>query len=216
MSDADRTATPDAAAKPRDDRASQSNPFSTRHVRPGAIEFVFPPGVDAGQLVATLRASGWWGEITGPHGSGKSTMLSSLMPCLVREGRQPVLLELHDGERSLARHAEALAAAGPASIVIVDGYEQLSAWSKWRLRRLCRRRRWGLVITAHDAAGLPPFFATSVDVATAEAVLARLLPGESPIGRADLREALDARRGNLREALFDLYDLYEERRPRKA
>ena len=36
-----------------------SNPFSTCWTQPGAIRFIFPPGVTAQDLVNTLRATGW-------------------------------------------------------------------------------------------------------------------------------------------------------------
>jgi hypothetical protein len=38
-----------------------------------------------------------------------------------------------------------------------------------------------------------------------------LPPGDTIIQDDDVRRALASRQGNLREALFDLYDLYEQR-----
>jgi hypothetical protein len=189
-----------------------ANPFSTRHVRPGAIPFVFPPGLDAGGLVSRLAANQWRGEIVGPHGSGKSTLLATLQPSLARAGREPLLVTLHDGERSLRAHRALLSRAHEGTIVIIDGYEQLAPWSKWRLRRYCRRRRAGLVVTAHQPAGLPTLATTTVDSETAAAVFRLLVPGGGPVDRTDLAAALARHSGNLREALFDLYDLYELRR----
>ena len=126
---------PDACGGPA--AASQgadatSNPFSTRRMRPGALPFVFPPGLDAEALVARLRENDWRGEIIGPHGSGKSTLLATLIPCLARAGREPLLVTLHDRERSLRAHRALLARAHPGAIMIVDGYEQLAPWNKWR------------------------------------------------------------------------------------
>ncbi len=57
---------------------ASDNPFCTRWVRPGAIPFLFPPGENAEELADRLRQAGWWGEITGPHGSGKSALLAAL------------------------------------------------------------------------------------------------------------------------------------------
>ena len=45
--------------------------------------------------------NGWWGEILGPHGAGKSALLATLIPAVERAGRRPVLVELHDGQRRL-------------------------------------------------------------------------------------------------------------------
>ncbi len=64
--------------------AAQSNPFSTRFVRPGALAYRFPPGESAATLVERLAASGWRGQIVGPHGSGKSTLVAALGETLPR------------------------------------------------------------------------------------------------------------------------------------
>jgi len=189
----------------------QSNPFSTRFIQPGAISYLFPANVNAAQLVERLAKNGWWGEITGPHGSGKSTLLASLVPQLILARKQPLQVTLHNGERSLAQHGETLARADARTIVIVDGYEQLWSWNRWRLRRFCRRRQAGLIVTSHASTGLPPLYACAVDRQTAAEILKRLLPAESPVGQADLDHALAANGQNLRDALFELYDLYEQR-----
>src|SRR5262249_23632578 len=75
------------------------NPFATRRVRPGAIPFLFPTGESVGQLLDRLRAAGWWGQVVGPHGSGKSTLVAALLPELCQAGREPLLLVHHRGER---------------------------------------------------------------------------------------------------------------------
>lgn len=191
--------------------APRSNPFSTRFIQPGAIPYLFPAGVDAAQLVARLSAAGWWGEITGPHGSGKSTLLVALLPRLVEAGKRPLQVTLHNGERSLARHREMLAQAESDSVVIIDGYEQLWPWNRLLLRRFCCRRQAGLIVTSHTPTGLPPLYACAVDRQTAAEVLARLTPAESCVSQADLDRALAANGQNLRDALFELYDLYEQR-----
>ena len=64
-----------------------SNPFSTRRVRPGAIAYCFPEGVDVETLLARLHENGWRGEIVGPHGSGKSALLATLMPAIEQRAR---------------------------------------------------------------------------------------------------------------------------------
>ncbi|HEY2839653.1 MAG TPA: hypothetical protein VGJ26_10910 [Pirellulales bacterium] len=191
----------------------RSNPFSTRFIQPGAIPYFFPPGVDAAQLVLRLEQGGGWGEIIGPHGSGKSTLLAELFPRLSERGKRPLLFTLHNGERSLARHRAELAYADAKSLIVVDGYEQLWPWNRALLRRFCRRRGAGLIVTAHAPMGLPRLYSCAVDRQTAAAVLERLLPIRSSIGQADLERALATHGQNLREALFELYDLYELRQP---
>jgi hypothetical protein len=196
-----------------------TNPFATRWTRPGALPYFFPPRVDAQNLVARLRASGWRGQITGAHGSGKSTLLAALVPVLHEASRRVELITLHDGQRRFPLDLASIPDLDTASVIVVDGYEQLSRWSRWRLRRLCSRRGWGLLVTAHADVGLPPLVQTQVTDELAERIVRRLLSSpEADEGVAELITydeiaALLARNGgDMRETLFTLYDLYELRR----
>jgi diadenosine tetraphosphatase ApaH/serine/threonine PP2A family protein phosphatase len=197
------------------------NPFSASRVRPGAAPFLFPPGENAAAMVARLAQFGWRGSIVGPHGSGKSTLLAALRAEIEGSGRRTLLIALHDGERHLPLDLRKQAELAPGAIVIVDGYEQLSWWSRWKLRRLCNRRNWGLLVTAHTPVGLPLVACTSTSPELAQRIVDQLLPVdslnalacESPIKHSDVAERFALHQGNLREVLFDLYDLYESRRP---
>lgn len=196
---------------------SSHNPFATRYVRPGAVAFVFRSGDDAPGVVARLAEAGWWGQILGPHGSGKSTLLAALVPAVEQAGRRVTLVALHDGQRRLPDGWKSLEPADGSTLIIVDGYEQLGVWSQRRLKQFCRRHGCGLLVTAHADVGLPTLATTTPDLATAQRVVGALLgSGDTTIGPTDVERAFDTRDGNLREALFDLYDLYESRRPRTA
>jgi hypothetical protein len=70
------------------DPESAENPFSTRHVRPGAIAYQFPPGKSADRLVQRLGENNWQGQIVGPHGSGKSALMAALKAAIEQSGRQ--------------------------------------------------------------------------------------------------------------------------------
>jgi hypothetical protein len=188
----------------------QHNPFATRHVRPGAIPFCFPPGIGAGQLVERLAASGWRGQIVGPHGSGKSTLLATLLRAIEDCGRRPLLIALHDGQRRLPDRPERMAILDERAVIVVDGYEQLGLWSRWRLDRLCRRRGYGLLVTAHRSVGMPLVLDTFTTPELAEQLIDRLTHGEARIDRREIAARFLAREGNLREVLFDCYDLYEK------
>jgi hypothetical protein len=192
------------------------NPFSTDHVRPGAVDYLFPAGESAASFVDRLRCQGWSGQVVGPHGTGKSTLLASLVPAIRDTGREPFVIPLHDGRHRLAVSEWRAIASGCTAIVIIDGYEQLSAWSRFRLRLRCRRCGLGLLVTAHKAVGFPDLARTDVSPELALAVVDRLTPAGSnrTIEAAEVVDRLIARSGNLREALFDLYDLHEKRRHR--
>lgn len=190
-----------------------SNPFSSRNVRPGAIPFVFAAGESARQVVQRLRAAHWWGQIVGPHGSGKSALVATLAPHLVDAGRRLTCITLHDGQRNLRALARDLAEIDETSLVVVDGYEQLSWFSRWRLKRQCQRKGSGLLVTSHATASLPWLYSTQPSLEMALQIVARLSQGSEPcIRREDVERLYAARRGDLRDVLFDLYDLYEARR----
>jgi hypothetical protein len=197
-----------------------SNPFSTRFVRPGALPFLFPPGLEAPGLVRALASRGWRAAILGPHGSGKSALLAALLPALREAGKEPLPVALHDGQRTLPAGAwRDLLRPGPPGVRVaaIDGYEQLSRWQRWRLRWLCRRRGHGLLATAHTPVGLPVLLRLSVTPETAGRLIERLLARTPETaaprpGSAEMAARLQRQGGNFREVLFELYDEHERRR----
>lgn len=198
------------------------NPFSTRFTRPGALPFYFNEGDDAARLLARLRRHNWFGQIVGPHGSGKSTLLAVLRPALADAGRDVTLVELRKDEGGL-RHVWCQLFGGQDTAerhrlsantqVIIDGYEQLGWWARWLVVRGCRRRGCGLLVTAHDDSGLPILYTTRPRLELALALVRRLAPSADVIGEADVAAAWHEHRGDMRETLFSLYDLFERRRP---
>ena len=195
-------------------RAVSENPFCTRRVRPGAIPFLFPSDQTAEALLERLQTAGWQGEIVGPHGSGKSTLLASLIPVLERAGRRTVLVELHDGQRRLPPELWSDARLETPAVLVIDGYEQLSRLSRFRLRWFCHRRGVGLLITTHQPMGLPTLYQTAATPELAARIVAHLLNNQKPPLSADeLSQCLARHGGDLRETLFELYDFYEQKSP---
>jgi hypothetical protein len=186
-------------------------------VRPGAVPFLFPPGEDAAALVDRLRAAGWRGQVVGPHGSGKSTLLAELRQRLEAVGCAVIVVVRHGGERALPAAFWAGIPKGRLVIVLIDGYEQLGVWTRWRLRFACWRRGLGLLVTSHMDTGLPDLYRTAVTPEVAVRVVGRLTAGAAALVKeSEVIDRLAARDGNLREALFDLYDLHERSRKAEA
>lgn len=187
-------------------REPRTNPFSTRFVRPGAIAYQFNEGQSATRLVVQLEQHGWWGQIIGPHGTGKSTLLATLLPEL-RARRDVVTVELHTDRRRFLE----LSWESGEKLLVVDGYEQLGWWTRHRIQKRCRQCGWGLLVTAHSDLGLPTLYCTSVTPKLARTLIKQLLSDGDPelFANVDLRVTLERHHGNLREVLFELYDQYE-------
>jgi hypothetical protein len=193
--------------------AGSSNPFATRFTRPGAIEFLFPDGDSALALVDRLREHSWQGEIVGPHGVGKSTLLATLIELLRSAGRNVVQATLHQDETSLPAALDGWRSWSDATQVVIDGYEQLTWWSRRQLARRVRDRQAGLLVTSHAPTGLPTLMTVAPRLEVALQVVRRLTPDEMRITNDDIEQTFRACEGNIREMLFQLYDLYQVRRP---
>jgi energy-coupling factor transporter ATP-binding protein EcfA2 len=185
------------------------NPFCSRFVRPGALPYLFPAGASANQLVERLRMTAGWGQIIGPYGTGKSTLLATLVAALKEAQTSTVLVTLHDDQSALPETIHAASVAG--GILAVDGFEKLSGWRRFWLRRVCRRVGAGLLVTAQADVGLPTLWETEINEPIAWRIIARLTEGQDiTMSTNEIKSLLDRHHGNLREVLFELYDHYEE------
>ncbi len=201
---------------------SKPNPFSTRFVRPGAIVYQRHDGRSLNDLVDDFfdrhhgRAS-----IIGPHGSGKSTLVAGLTEFFA-ERAEVFVYRLSTSDRNFARIWSDRQKWRPRNVVIVDGYEQFSVWSRWRLNVSVRRARASLLITAHHAfRGFPVLWETSIDEAIAIQLRDNLLePYPELLSLADVEDAWrEARKRfppDLRETLMSLYDGAEVQKAKTA
>lgn len=199
------------------------NPFATRWTRPGASPYLFTEGQSVELLLQRLHENAWRGQIVGPHGVGKSTLLTTLQRSLQQAGHLPHLVTLRNGGQGAEELWRTLRTAGtsgtlqlakhrPATIVMLDGAEQLSwvarRWLCWR----CQARGWGLIVTSHRNLGLPLLARIEPRLDVAMRVVESLLSARtSSISSADIVAAFQRQRGDLREMLFALYELHEDR-----
>lgn len=186
---------------------ARDNPFAVHRVE--AIRYR-PQGWTWDQLLRRLADLDYRAAVVGPHGSGKTTLLEDLERRLRATGFNPVPLRL-TAERP------ALPGTFPASpldqrhVILLDGAEQLSRLGWWRFSRAVRTAR-GLIVTTHRPGLLP----TLVDCATTPQLLATIihdLTDDAELCRPDVVAPLFAQhRGNVRDALRDLYDTHGEPR----
>ena len=188
-----------------------TNPFSTRSIRTGRI----PPLDDAGyplrlaEVLADLTRRGGSAAIVGPHGSGKTTLLRHLGDAM--EGRGQRVARVLHGEQGVVTLLRAVVRGG---VVCVDSWERLRRPAAVLVRWLARIRGTRLVVTAHRPGPLPTLWACRTSPALLAAIVDRLpehgglLPSERTV---QIEDAFRRSKGDIREALFALYDRFEER-----
>jgi hypothetical protein len=191
---------------------ARDNPFGAARVL-SAIRYADPAG-DSGEardvavsLLSRLDALSYRAAIVGPHGSGKTTLLEDLEQVLAQRGFRITHVRLDADDRRLPREWGLSARRLEAGdIVCLDGAEQLGPiawlWFRWRARRA-----GGLIITTHRRGRL----ATLVTCATTAGLLDRIIQRLAPDGLVAAPPAAELfarHRGNLRDALRELYDVY--------
>ncbi len=191
------------------------NPFATRYTRPGELPYLLPAGLTIATLVDRLKQQHWRGAIVGPHGSGKSSLLAACREEFLKRERILSEYSLHNHERTLANLFTNARSWNDRTLVIVDGYEQLSWRSTLQLAFLVRIRRAGLVVTVHAPTNLPTWYETVPSAELAEQV-AKLAIHRALVDPQATPEKLDRETihaayhgdGNIRETLFRLYDIW--------
>lgn len=190
---------------------SPRNPFVTRHTSPGRLAPRDHRGerLDLTSLVVRLRAAGS-AAIVGPHGAGKTNLLTALAALLAESGHLAGLVRPRsaaDGPRVLGL----VRAAPRGGILCIDSWEALGRAWPVAIRCFARTRDVGLLVTTHRPSGL----ATLVRCRTSPELLARLVADLPPHGglieRGDVDQAFQEHHGDVREALYDLYDRFERR-----
>lgn len=181
---------------------ARDNPYRTEQLD----ALVFDPGDRSLEgILCRLKDLNYRAAIVGPHGTGKSTCLKFIARSLGAVGLEPVMRRV-DGGYPMLRWGQIWGLAGElksSQVMILDGADHLP-WLKAWLLCLRTRRAGGLIVTSHAPWHLPTLITTAGDVDLLRRLIDRLT------GRAmDAHQAealLMSHGGNIREALFELYD----------
>jgi len=191
-----------------------SNPFSTRHTRPGSIAPLDATGrpVDLDALLDRLHGLGGTAAIVGPHGSGKSTLLTHLAAALERQGGRAPRIRLHSWADAAAVWM-ALRRARPGDTICIDSWECTGRLFGTLLRVVARSTGRSLLVTSHRRGGFPEVARCTTSPALLQSIVGGLPDHELWLGSlvraADIDEAFAHHGGNLRESLYELYDRFE-------
>ena len=187
---------------------ARENPFRTDRVL--AVRYRLPGG--AGALLDRFDAMGRRGALVGPQGSGKTTLLEDLAPEIRARGHAVRWIDL-DGELAFldaATYGPFFDTLAPGTVVLLDSAEKLGR-ARWASFDRESRRAGGLLITTHGPGLLPTLHECRTTPALLTDLVRELVGTEAealPLGGL-----YDRHRGNLREALRALYDVYAERAP---
>lgn len=185
---------------------ARDNPFATARVH--QIRYRFD-GTTWEDLMARLESMNWRGAIVGPEGAGKTTLLEDFDPRLRERGWDVVWLRLTREQPRFSRNTlKALAPRLTANrFILFDGAEQLGPWACWCfLRRV--RRAGGLIITSHRSGLLPTLIRCQTSPRLLTGIVADLVKGTALPECVRPDRLFRKHRGNLREALRELYDLF--------
>ena len=191
------------------------NPFSTRFIRPGAIPWL-STDASLNSLLLRLCSVDNRALICGPHGSGKSTILSHLVSTAQRQGLNVHYLRISSWLDVIGVIRVFATIRPKKSLVAIDSWELLG-FLGWFLCQLADFRGVGVILTVHEVPWWnrwPVLLHMEADAKTFQQLVHELMTKSSrseniKFSRAMLHDVLQRNSGNFRESFFELYDHYE-------
>jgi hypothetical protein len=209
-----------------------TNPFSTSRIAPSQVAYHFPVSETEAdvdkleRLLAKIRQSPR-SVIVGPHGTGKSTLLQTLLPRLQQifpavvfiqlcgdpsVGHPKQLIERYRRARQIRR---ALHQPVQQGLLVVDGWEQLPKLSQLQLAWSASIRKQTLLATSHrNLRGWSLLHQTKPTQDVILSLADNLLHGVSDdiftLVIDDLKNRNVTPTTNVRDLWFEMYDKVED------
>ncbi len=159
------------------------------------------------QLDQAWQQAGFRGAITGRHGAGKTTLISSWKHRLAERGTDYLELFLNREAKSLSE-AEWESLEDPSiaqKIVILDGDEQLGYFDRRRFYRLTQQAK-GLIVTRHRQNHLSTLAHLDPSIDILKQCVKELAPQHYPALEPHFQAWWKSKKGNIREILLECYD----------
>lgn len=197
----------------RDPPTREDNPFATCWTRPGAMPYLPTADGSVDKLLAAWRLADGRGQIVGPHGVGKSTLLLAAGDALEDQGWE-VRSVVFGADQPSRPRPSALTDFRQATgrLLLIDGWEQLTTWRRWRLLRHCAAENVSVLATTHRATRWLPRLMTLAPTPRLISRLYHELVRErpSPVTESMALQAFEGAGCDIRETWFRLYDRHED------
>jgi hypothetical protein len=183
---------------------ARENPFAAARIRRVRYRLDEARWAD---LIARLESFGMRGAIVGRKGHGKTTLIEDLARHLAARGYSTRLVRLESGQRELPPDVRAALAGGsPREVFLVDSAGQLPLARRLWLYA-ASRRAGGLVVTAHRRGLLRTLLRLETTPQILEAIVREVSGRDVASFGRSAQELHRRHRGNLRDALRELYDV---------
>ena len=186
-----------------------SNPFCTHWITPAKC--VYQPRYDdeVRGLHEKFVDAGLRGQIIGPHGVGKSSLLWQLCESIKHAGMNPIWMKSNDVWPDLIPSTE----SNRETVWLIDSFESLSRRQQSRLIRFTKRNAIGLLVTCHRRVSLPVIVELEAELHHAIQAIMQLQSqfDHSFIDEEDVKELWSECNADLREVLMACYDKWQER-----
>ncbi len=186
---------------------ASENPFASEYV--DSVPYLFVTENRQHHL-SRLAALDYHAAITGPRGTGKTTLLDQTARWLARESADPVsrvcISRCHDQHTRVV--TDLVDQKRDGCILLIDGMERLSLANRYRLLTSRRSGRGGLLVTRHRRGILPTWMRCAGSSLVLNHVLDHLIEDLDSQLRREAHERLRGNGGNVRDVLRYLYDQF--------